>query len=803
MLRFSSRAMVHLKSFALTCLVAVMIAACSSPEERAQSHYEKGMQQLEAKKYQLAAIEFKSALQLQEEHPGALRGLARIEEERNNWEAVAAILRKLVTLDPKDLDSRLRLVRLLVLHNALDDAGQLLDAAGEANARNSGVLALRGVVQVKLNNLDEAYRLAETAVSEDPGNIEALMVRAAVRLSRNDAEGALKLLNAAPAKDADQIGVQLFKLKLYEKIGDQEKVEGVLLRLAAVYPAEREFRRQLVRYYVQRRDPERAEAEVRRIAKDNPTDVEASLDVIRFLNATKGKAAARAEIDTRVAAGGEVFPYQLMAVDLDLSSGDIANARRALEKLIDGVQGENALQARAKLAEILVSGREFSVADQVIAEILRKDERNTGGLKLRGVSRTERGDYTGAIADFRQALYDQPRATDIMLLLALAYERSGQIELADRQFAEALRTSNADAGVGLNYASFLQRRGNTDRAEQLLSELAARQPQNAVLWSRVGQLRLARQDWSGAQEAADTLRKLGTDVGVADQLLAASLSGQKQFDASVGVLQNAYSASPDSPRAMYALVSALMRAQKADRAVAFLAKVLDKDPSNADALVLMASVALAGNRPEEAKERLQKAIEVKPRDSMAYRALADLHLRQGKPEESIKVLQTGLGALPTDSALRLALAGALERKGDITAAITEYETLARAQPGSMIVSNNLASLLSDHATDPASLERAYALALSLRKSEVPQFKDTLGWVHYRRGEYKEALSLLEDAAQLLPNLALVRYHLAMTYKAAGDSTKAAAELNKALELSGSEDGLKEKIKLAIQQNSKT
>jgi tetratricopeptide (TPR) repeat protein len=629
------------------------------------------------------------------------------------------------------------------------------------------------------------------------------MVLAAVRLSRNDTEGALKLLNAVPAKDADQIGVQLFKLKLYEKVGDQEKVEGVLLRLATVYPAEREFRRQLVRYYVQRSNPERAEAEVRRIAKDNPTDVEASLDVIRFLNATKGKAAARAEIDTRIAAGGEVFPYQLMAVDLDLSAGDIANARRALEKLIDGVQGENALQARVKLAEILVSGREFSVADQVISEILRKDERNTGGLKLRGVSRAEQGDYTGAIADFRQALYDQPRATDIMLLLALAYERSGQIELADRQFAEALRTSNADAGVGLNYASFLQRRGNTDRAEQLLSELAARQPANAVLWSRVGQLRLARQDWSGAQEAADTLRKLGTDVGMADQLLAESLSGQKQFDASVGVLQNAYSASPDSPRAMYALVSALMRAQKADRAVAFLAKVLDKDPSNVDALVLMASVALAGNRPAEAKERLQKAIEVKPKDSMAYRALADLHLRQGKPEESINVLLTGLAALPTDSALRLALAGALERKGDITAAITEYETLARAQPGSMIVSNNLASLLSDHATDPASLERAYALALSLRKSEVPQFKDTLGWVHYRRGEYKEALSLLEDAAQQLPNLALVRYHLAMTYKAAGDSTKAAAELNRALQLSGSEDGLKEKIQLAIQQNNKT
>ena len=48
----------------------------------------------------------------------------------------------------------------------------------------------------------------------------------------------------------------------------------------------------------------------------------------------------------------------------------------------------------------------------------------------------------------------------VMILLANAYENSGAIELAEKQYADAAKTSNFDVGVTLNYVAFLQRRGN-------------------------------------------------------------------------------------------------------------------------------------------------------------------------------------------------------------------------------------------------------------------------------------------------------------------------------------------------------
>ena len=124
--------------------------------------------------------------------------------------------------------------------------------------------------------------------------------------------------------------------------------------------------------------------------------------------------------------------------------------------------------------------------------------------------------------------------------------------------------------------------------------------------------------------------------------------------------------------------------------------------------------------------------------------------------------------------------------------------MLKDEPGSLIVANNLASLLSDHRTDKASLERAYAVAASLAKSQVPQFKDTLGWVNYLRGDHQSAVSLLEQAAADLPNFALVRYHLGMAYRATGQTAKAAEQFNKAAELTPDKSSeLAEKIRAAL------
>ena len=164
-------------------------------------------------------------------------------------------------------------------------------------------------------------------------------------------------------------------------------------------------------------------------------------------------------------------------------------------------------------------------------------------------------------------------------------------------------------------------------------------------------------------------------------------------------------------------------------------------------------------------------------------------------DEAEKVIRAGLQQQPDSFAMHLTYAGVLEQKGDYEAAIAEYEILLKQDPGSLIVANNLASLLSDRRTDKASLERAYSLAAVLRKSQIPNFKDTLGWIDYLRGDYKSATGLLEEAAAAMPNRAMVQYHLGMSYVATGQVGKASEQFKKALALTP-DSALQEKITAA-------
>ena len=431
---------------------------------------------------------------------------------------------------------------------------------------------------------------------------------------------------------------------------------------------------------------------------------------------------------------------------------------------------------------------------------LRKDNRNAVGLRLRASLRMEQGQHDAAIADVRQALNDQPRSTELSLLLAKAYERSGSIELAEKQYADATKSSGYDVATALEYVEFLRRRGSIGRAEDVLIELASRWPSNVGILVALANVKLEQQNWVGAQDVAEKIRRVSGNTGLADQISGVALGARNKNDESIAALQKAYAAAPGNAQAMDALVNAFMRAGKLDEAKSFLRAVLDANPASAEAQVLLGSVQFAQNAPEDAARSFRTAIERQPKSIIGYRALAELHQRQGNSDAALEVIHAALKEQPDSFEMHLALASALEAKGDYEAAIAEYESMLKQNSGSLVVANNLASLLADHRTDKASLERAYSLASVLRKSQVPLFKDTLGWTYYQRGDYKNAISLLEEAAVALPQMALVRYHLGMSYFADGQAIKASEQFKKALELTPPSD-LQAKIRTAQQKGA--
>ena len=606
---------------------------------------------------------------------------------------------------------------------------------------------------------------------------------------------------ARPADHGNDIGVRLLKIRAYDRMKDTANVEAQLRQLVELHPKEPAFRKQLVRFYITQHRDSDAEAELRNIAAEDTKNATAELDLVRFLAAIKGPGAAQAELLDRIKAGGDVFTYQLALADLDFSQGNYSDSVEILQTIAADKQSpEHAVAAKIKLAEQDLARKDIPAAESIVSDILSGDKRNANALKLRAVINIDRSRFEPAISDLREALNDQSRSAELMLLLAVAYERSGSVELAEKQFADASRTANYDANVGLQYVGFLRRHGSLQRAEDVLTDLANRNPRNVAVLSALADVKLVRQDWAGAQEVSETIRKIGDRTALADEILGIALGGQNKTGESITALQSAAAAAPAATLPMTNLVREYVRAKEPDKAKAYLQSVLKTNPSNAEALVLLGSVNMATNAPDQAHASFAAAIEKQPKDPAGYRALAELYLGQKNIDGALNTVRAGLKEIPDNVALRTMLAGLLEDKGDYESAIAEYEALLKLQPGSVVVANNLASLLADHRSDPESLERAKALAAMLRKSPVPQFKDTLGWVSYRSGNFKEALPLLKDAATAMPDAAVVHYHLGMSYAAAGQNEKAAEAFKTAL-LKAQSGALADTIRAELQKTT--
>jgi Flp pilus assembly protein TadD len=161
--------------------------------------------------------------------------------------------------------------------------------------------------------------------------------------------------------------------------------------------------------------------------------------------------------------------------------------------------------------------------------------------------------------------------------------------------------------------------------------------------------------------------------------------------------------------------------------------------------------------------------------------LGRLYLQKGDLPSAIDALSIATKLDPNSAGAHFALGTAYERKGELGGALAEYKRTIALKPNDPVAYNNAAWI---YATQAKNLDEA--LALGQKAQELApnngSILDTLGFVHYQRGEYKKAEPLLKKAAELVTKNATVFYHLGMTYYKLGRREDATVALRRSLQL---------------------
>ena len=786
-------------SRALLLCAALALAACDTAEERAEAHFQAGLERLEAGDPERAMVEFRNVFQLDGFHRDARATYARLLRERGQGAQAFGQYLRLVEQYPEDLEGQRALAELALETGDWEAFRRHAAAAAELAPDDPTVRALAANLAYGDAVAAEDAAAREAAVAEARALLEAHPeLNAARRVVLGDLmraerwEEALAVVDAGIAADGDMALLWGYgtRLGLLQRLGRTEEIGPQLRAMVERFPDDEETRAALIRWLVAQGELEEAEAFLRSLIDPEDPEPGARVTLVRFLSELRGPEAAAAELDRVIAAGtSDPALFRSMRAASWFDAGRREEAVAEMEAILEEVAPEETepgrlASVRVALARMLIAtGNPVGARAQVEA-VLEEDPTQVEALKLLAGWLVE-DDATGdAIAALRQALGVSPRDAEVLTLMARAHERDGNRELMAEMLALAVEASDAAPEPSLRYATYLVGEGQARAAEDVLLDALRAAPREPALVEALGRLYVTTEEWARVEQAVETLRAIGTPAAAAaaQGLEARRLAAEGRDEELMELLEGL--AAEGQGGADVAIVRAQLARGDAAAALAHVEGALAEAPEDPALRFVRASVLAGVGRTEEAEEAFRAILREQPGAERAWLALYRLALARGDAEGAGGVLEEALAAVPGSATLRWARAGALERAGDVEGAIAVYEALYEEDSDAPVIANNLASLLSTHRQDAESLERAGVIARRLRGSDVPQFQDTYGWIAYRRGDLAEAVAHLEPAAEGLPEDPRVRYHLGLALAASGRREEALAALGAAREMLG-------------------
>ncbi|WP_428409950.1 tetratricopeptide repeat protein [Hyphococcus sp.] len=780
----SGRKMRSRLSQLLAVSALALAAACASPEQKVERYSSDAAEFLEKGDLNKAYIQYQNALKINEEHVPSLLGLAEIAEQRQDFQAMFGLLQRAVRLNPNLVEAHVKLGKLYLIGSDETTALEEAEKALALEPDNVGAKSLKAGVLLKIGDSTGAIALADEVIAVDPANPEAVTVRVTDYASGGDWEKALAELNRALEINPQVAMLQLLRIHALKTLGRAEEARDAYAELIELFPEQSAYRRVYANELITEGDFAGAREQLEGIVALEPANLNAKMDVIRAINASEGAGAAEEKLRAYADAEPDNKDLQFALADFYTELDQDEKARAILDKLAASDDLDVSMKAKNKITTILFTEGKKDEAAALVDEILAADQYNTEALLRRAAFQVEAEEYDQAINNLRAVLDNNPETYRAMILMAAAFERQDNFSFAQAELAKAFETSKKDADVAQQFARFLLRRKNQDRAEEVLKDSLAVHPGDVDNLRLLASIRLAKQDWRGAEEVGAMLERADRDNALASTIKSAAYVGLQDYGSVIDTLSAQNEDAPLSGAPLTALVDAYIREERSGEAEELLNRMLEADPENYGAQLLLARIYLAEGDKDKYESALVKATETHPDRAPAYDFLYRHYLAEGRRDAANELIERGLRAAPDSDALKVFKADVLLNAGDREGALALYSDLIERRPNDRIIANNYVSLSSDMRQDAASVARALEVAKTLESVENPYYRDTVGWAYYRAGDYDKAIEYLSQAVEGAEENAEMRYHLGAAQLANGDAGAARENLEKALSLGG-------------------
>ncbi|MDX1346303.1 MAG: tetratricopeptide repeat protein, partial [Sedimenticolaceae bacterium] len=414
-----------------------------------------------------------------------------------------------------------------------------------------------------------------------------------------------------------------------------------------------------------------------------------------------------AEIWTELAPD-ELEAWQALLI-LRIKSGDIEGADTAVESLMRAAekQGKDGFM---QIAIVVSDQKELPAAREIIESLAKRHADDAGAQYALGVALFGMKDDAGAEAALGRALALRKDDARIWLLLSRVHEMQEKESLSEETLRQGLEQLPDNQLLRLALAERLVSHENYEGAYEQFRILHDALPANDEISQALGGLTIELGKWEEAREIWNMLLDKPGRRDRAHYFLA-------QVEQNTG--------NPEAAYKLYEKVDGLLMT---------------------DARIQMARLLVEEEKVEEALKLLTVQRLLSPEDAIRlYLEEATVLSEAGRDIEVMELLDKALVEFPLHSDLLYARALQGEKMGDIGILERDLRKVLEQEPDHAQALNALGYTLADETTRYEEAFELISKAYELMPDSAA-ILDSMGWVHYRRGNLEKAIEYLEKAA---------------------------------------------------------
>lgn len=735
----------------IVLLLALLSGACGEdPQEKSRQYLESAEQYLTESRYEEAVIQYRNAIQNDEQHVPAYLGLARAFQKLGNHQQALNQFMKVLELDPDNVEAKLEVGDYHLQAGAQNPENyvQARKLAEEVLAQEPASVRARillGNAFAGLNDLNRSLQEMQQALREDPDNLTAHLNLGALELRSQDREKALQTFQEAVRRHPDSPDAHRAIGNFYLAVAEFEKAEGFFRRALELAPEENANLYSLVRHFLVTRQPEKVEGLFREIIRSQPDAREPRWGLANYL----------------IGEGREAEGIELLKELIRADSQDRFAALR--------------------LAEVYLSQQRLDDAEALIEERLSSNKNDSEAHYLKGKLLLARNDGGHALREFDLAIQNNPALTPAYLEKAALHLKQQEFSRAEETLRGVLSRDEGNLAARAGLAKILALTRRPDDALLEADRVLERDAANVDALTARGEALLSQNRLEQSKKAFEKLNQLQPDNPFFLHRLGSIEILQEHVEQGLRFFEQALSINPDLSDVLNDLVFVRVRQGRYQAALEELDRWASRTSYPDMIHVLRGQVFSSRGDHQEAEAEFRKAIEKNPDNFQPYLFLGQLNLMRNDFEQAVREVNQLIARNRDFAPAYLLKAYYLEVAEDTEGAIENYRKTLQLAPENPVAANNLAWILCER---EQKLDEALSLAQSARKSdpENRHYADTLGWVHYKLGNYTLAVDQLLFSVNKGGAGAGNYFRLGMAYYKQGNPLQAKQSLRKALEL---------------------